>query len=114
MEDDTAEFMLFLRSNDEPSILSLLSDVGDCLRIDEVVADLVSPCLDRLRLRCDSIRTEAGVPDRANVRFQMASSSLIMSLVVVPPLLIELLRLLEVLLLVRCREDDREDARDDW
>ena len=91
MADDTVEFMLFFLSYAELSIL--LSDDGDfdlCRLLDDDEV-LISRCLDRLRLRCDSIRTEAGVPDRANVRFQMASLSS------PPPM--ELLRLLEVLLM---------------
>ena len=96
MAEDTVDCMLFFLSYAELSIL--LSDCSgdlDLCRLlddDEEVA-LTSPCLDRLRLRCDSIRTEAGVPDRANVRFQMASLSS------PPPM--ELLRLFDVLLLMR-------------
>ena len=88
---DIVEFMLFFLSNVE---LSILPDDGDfdlCfLAAEDEEEVLISPCLDRLRLRCDSIRTEAGVPDRANVRFHRASLSS-------PPPPMELLRLLEVL-----------------
>ena len=88
---DIVEFMLFFLSNE----LSILPDgSGDfdlcLLAADDEEEVLISPCLDRLRLRCDSIRTEAGVPDRANVRFHRASLSS-------PPPPMELLRLLEVL-----------------
>jgi hypothetical protein len=76
--------MLFFRSNTELSTMSGGGEFDLCLLIvvalptdaaDEEVVVLTSPYRDRLRLRCDSIRTEAGVPDRANVRFHKASLS---------------------------------------
>lgn len=73
------EFILFFLSNTSLLFgeldLCLLVIVVALIPVDAEVEVLTSPCRDRLRLRCDSIRTEAGVPVRANVRFHMASLS---------------------------------------